>query len=97
MKLFGRNMRYCPEETAAARRRAIESGDRPRDAAKRRAYIVTTEDDLFEKYRFTFGIFSVIRMHLVLSLEYLFRRLKRRFSKRISHPPETCRQPDQKE
>jgi hypothetical protein len=97
MKLFGRNMRYCPEETAAVRRRLIESGASPRDAAKRRAYIVTTEYDRFEMYRFTFGVFSVIRMHLVLSLEYLFRRLKGRFSKRIPHPPETCRQPDQKE
>jgi hypothetical protein len=78
MKIFGRNIRYSPEETAEARMKAITGGAGLRRAANIRAYIVTTEYDAFEKYRIVYGLFAVVAMHLVLGLEYLFRRLKDR-------------------
>jgi hypothetical protein len=83
MKLFGRNIQYSPEETAEARMQAIAYGKTLREAAKMRAYVVTTEYDRFEKYRITYGFFEVIAMHLVLGLGYWFRRMEeRRFRSR---------------
>jgi hypothetical protein len=78
MKMFGRNIRYSPEETAKMRMSAIVGGTSLRRVAKIRVYVVTTEFDVFEKYRATFGFFSVIRAHLALGLDYLFLRLKNR-------------------
>jgi hypothetical protein len=76
MKIFGRNIRYGPEETANVRRMAAAHGASPRRVAKTRVYIVTTEYDLFEKFRITHGFFDTINMYVVLGLDYLFRRLK---------------------
>jgi hypothetical protein len=76
MKLFGRTMRYNPKETAEARMRAVAAGFSLRQAAKIRAYVVTTEYDRFEKYRIVHGFFDVIKMHLVLGLGYFFRRME---------------------
>ena len=75
MKIFGRNIRYSPEETASARMALIVTGCPPREAAKTRAYIVTTGYDRFEKCRIVHGFFEVDTMYLVLGLGYLFRRL----------------------
>ncbi|MDR1373489.1 MAG: hypothetical protein LBJ24_00805 [Treponema sp.] len=81
MKLFGCNIRYSPEETASARMSLMVIGCTPREATKTRAYKVTTGDDLFEKYRIAHGFLEVIKMHLVLGLGYLFRRLKKEAGK----------------
>jgi hypothetical protein len=69
-------MRYSPEETAAARMGALLGGRGLRYVAKIRAYAVSTEYDRFEKYRITYGFFEVVKMHLVLGLGYLFRRME---------------------
>jgi hypothetical protein len=76
VKLFGRDIRYSPEETATARWACIMGGDSLRKAATLRWYNVTTEDDRFEKYRLAYGFWGVIKIHLVLGFGYLFRRLK---------------------
>jgi hypothetical protein len=76
MKIFGRSIRYGPEETAAARLEAVTAGLDPRRAARWRVYITTTECGRYE-YRYVCGFLAVITMHLSLGLEYLFRRLKR--------------------
>ena len=96
MKLFGHNIRYSPEETALARWEAITGGAGLRRAARIRAYIVTTERDLFEKYWITRSFLDIVRMRLVSGFRYLFDRLKYgRLSShsRISPPPEICRRP----
>jgi hypothetical protein len=76
MKIFGRNIRHSPEETAEARAKAIAGGLVPRRAAKIRAYIITTEYDRFEKYWIARGFFGVVAMHIVLGLGYVLMRLK---------------------
>jgi hypothetical protein len=96
MKLLGRNIRYSPEETASAKTEACSL----REAAKIRAYIVTTEYDRFEKYRITHSCFGRVRMCLAEGFRYLFDRLKYgRISghSRIEPPPETYQRPGQKE
>jgi hypothetical protein len=98
MKIFGPIIRYSPEETARARMNLIGIGCTLREVAKTRAYIVTTEYDLFEKYRITHGFPGTVRMYLTLGFRYLFNRLK--YGKISSHTPhlqETCRRPGQKE
>jgi hypothetical protein len=100
MKIFGRNIRYSPEETAEAKTKAVANGTSLRKAAKIRAYIVTTEYDCFEKYRITHGFWQVVKTHLVLGFGYLFCRLKEgclNTRSRIPHPPETYRRPGQTE
>jgi hypothetical protein len=98
VKIFGRNIRYNPEETSKLRMEAITGGASLRMAAKLRVYTVTTEYDCFAKYRITRSFLDIIRMHLVLGPGYLSRRLKEgRLSSRIPHPPETCRRPGQTE
>ncbi|MDR3124172.1 MAG: hypothetical protein LBU16_10410 [Treponema sp.] len=66
MKLFGRAIRYSPEETARVRWEAILGGSGLRRAAKLRCYVVTAGFDLSEEYRITHGLFEVVKMHLVL-------------------------------
>jgi hypothetical protein len=78
VKIFGRNIQYSPEETAEARMRAIASGDSLRSAAKVRVYLVTAGRDCFKIHYVTYGCLEVVKIHLVLGLRYLFRRLEKR-------------------
>jgi hypothetical protein len=62
MKLFGRTIRYSPEETARVRWEAIIGGSGLRRAAKLRCYTVTPSPGCPEERRIAYGLLGAIKM-----------------------------------
>lgn len=71
MKIFGVNIRYDEMETLAFKEQWKETLT-PKRARKLRAYEITNEADRFQKWRCSFGFWSMIKLHVQTVLKYWF-------------------------
>jgi len=78
MKLFGVGIRYDHGETARFKKECKNSMPL-RKLRRLRAYEVTNEFDYFRKWRLSFSLLGVFRVHALTVFAYWIHRIKLRF------------------